>query len=226
MQHLNVGGTEAVLKTGIPLVYTSSSITCGFGTLDSPGTEDQPSEDPERPLEGTPKTYRLTKLAAEERVIDKGAWMVNPDYVVGPGDVHGVVTRPLIRAAALPIIPAPRGGKCFVANEDVARGHLLTLAHGQPGRRYLLGAENRSYREVLETLAQLAGRHPRMLPLPRRVASLLKRLPRFGQTGGALEQMAYPRYRSSDRARSELGWTPGPVNPALQRMLDWSNQST
>ena len=226
MQRLNVGGTEAVLKTGIPLVYTSSSITCGFGPLDCPGTEDGPSEDPARPLHGTPRTYRLTKLAAEARVIDAGSWMVNPDYVVGPGDVHGVVTRPLIRASALPIIAAPRGGKCFVANEDVAQGHLLTVAHGQPGRRYLLGAENRRYSEVLETLARLAGHRPRVVPLPRRVASVLKRLPRFGPTGGALEQMGLERYRSSARARSELGWTPGPVNQALQSMLDWSAQST
>jgi dihydroflavonol-4-reductase len=225
MRRLNVDGTDKVLRLGIPTVYTSSSITCGFGPIDRPGTEDEPSEDPQRPLQGTPRAYRETKLQAEALVREARAWMVNPDYVVGPGDVNGVVTQPLLRASRLPVIPAPRGGKCFVSLKDVASGHLLVLGKGRPGRRYLLGSENRSYADILGTLAQLRGRRVAVIGLPRRVASVLKRLPRVGPTGGALEQMGLHRYRSSERARAELDWNPTPVDDALLEMLHWSRRA-
>lgn len=215
MRRLNIGGTEVVLGLGLPTVITSSSITCGFGSWERPGSEDEPSEDPRRPIRGTGRVYRETKLAAEARAAEAGAWIVNPDYVVGAGDVHGVVTRPLLMAARLPLIPAPRGGKCFVDVADVGEGHLLALERGRPGRRYLLGAENRRYGEVFTTLARLLGRRPRTAPLPALLPRALKHLPRVGQTMGALEQMTLPRFRSGDRARAELGWTPGPVDGAL-----------
>ena len=65
MESINVGGTRAVLSVGLPVVYTSSSITCGFGSRAQPGTEDEPSEDPRHPIQGTGARYRQTKLAAE-----------------------------------------------------------------------------------------------------------------------------------------------------------------
>jgi len=218
MRRINLGGTEQILALGLPTVLTSSSITCGFGAFDRPGTEDEPSEDPARPIAGTGKVYRETKLGIESRGRDVGAWIVNPDYVVGTGDVHGVVVRPLLMAARLPVIPAPAGGKCFVALDDAAEGHLLALEHGVPGRRYLLGAENRRYGEVFATLARMLGRRPRTVPLPAALPRALKRLPRVGQTMGALEQMTLPRFRSGGRARTELGWRPGPVDDALRAL--------
>lgn len=219
MRRLNLGGTEVVLALGLPTVVTSSSITCGFGSWERPGTEDEPSEDPRRPIRGTGRVYRETKLGAEAMATDAGAWIVNPDYVVGAGDVHGVVTRPLLLVARLPLIPAPRGGKCFVGLGDVGEGHLLALERGRPGRRYLLGAENRRYGEVFATLARLLGRRPRTAPLPALLPRALKHLPRVGQTMGALEQMTLPRFRSGERARRELGWSPGPVDSALAELV-------
>ena len=95
MFRLNVDGTQAVLNTEIPTVYTSSSITCGFGPLNQPVRKTSPMKTAVS-LQGTPHSYRETKLIAEEMVREAAAWMVNPDYVIGPGDVHGVVTTPLI----------------------------------------------------------------------------------------------------------------------------------
>jgi dihydroflavonol-4-reductase len=218
MEALNVGGTRAVLALGLPVVYTSSSITCGFGTT-RPGTEDEPSEDPRHPMRGTPRAYHRTKLAAEALVAAAGGFLVNPDYVVGPGDRGGVVTGPLLRAARLPVIPVPPGGKCFVGVNDVGEGHLLAWRFGVPGRRYLLGAENRTYADVIGTIARLRG-HPRpVVPLPPVVARVLRHVPRLGPTAGALEQMALLRYRSGERARTELEWRPRPVDEALAAMV-------
>lgn len=219
MRALNVESTRTVLALGLPVVYTSSSITCGFGDATRPGNEDEPSEDPGAPLRGTPRVYRDTKLAAEALVGDAGGIVVNPDYVVGPGDVGGVVTRPLLQVSRLPLIPAPRGGKCFVGVDDAGEGHVLAWLRGTPARRHLLGAENRLYGDVLATLARLRGRRPVLLPLPAPVASLLRVVPGMAPTAGALEQMTLVRFRDAGRARRELGWSPGPVDDALREML-------
>lgn len=219
MHALNVGGSEVMLALGIPTLCTSSSITCGFGPLHNPGHEDQPSEDPANPIRGTGKVYRQTKLAIEALARDHGALLVNPDYVVGPGDLHGVVTGPLLRASRMPLIPAPRGGKCFVSARDVGIGHVLAWRHGQPGRKYLLGSENLPYLDVLRTLAELQGHRLRTLRLPRRLPGLLSHLPVIGGTAGAIEQMNLARYRSNQRAREELGFAPEPVIGALRAMV-------
>ena len=222
MESLNVGGTRVVVESGAPVVYTSSSITCGYGSWDRPGGEDDPSEDPQAPIRGTGRMYRLTKLAAEEIVGEADGWIANPDYVVGPGDVKYTVTGPLLAAARLPVIPAPGGGKCFVGVHDVGEGHLGVFARGRPGRRYLLGAENRRYRDVLAVLARLLGRHPRVLNLPDAVPRALASLRPLRPLAGPLEQMSLERYRDSGRARSELGWSPRPVDEALEALVAWS----
>lgn len=218
MESINVGGTRAVLSVGLPVVYTSSSITCGFGSKQRPGTEDDPSEDPRHPIRGTGARYRQTKLEAERLIAEAGGYIVNPDYVIGAGDVNGVVTGPLLAAARLPIILAPRGGKCFIGVDDVGLGHLLVLG-GLPGRRYLLGAENLSYGEIFGRVAAALGRRPRIVPLPRSIPRLLRRIPRLGQTAGAAEQMGLERYRSNTRAARELGFSPAPIDAAVQAMV-------
>lgn len=225
MQRLNVEGTRAVLALGLPVVYTSSSITCGFGSEERPGTEDEPSEDPKHPMRGTPRAYHDTKRAAEALVAAAGGLIVNPDYVVGPGDLQGVVTGPLLRAARMPVLPAPPGGKCFVGVDDVGEGHVLAWERGEPGRRYLLGAENRRYANVIATLAHLLHRPCLTLPLPASTHAVLRRIPGLSPIAGALEQMSLVRYRSAARARAELGWAPRPVDDALRDMVDNESES-
>jgi nucleoside-diphosphate-sugar epimerase len=221
MRTLNVEGTRAVLGLGLPTVCCSSSITCGFGPAQDPGQEDGPSEDPRRPLRGTGRVYRETKLAAEALAAAAGAWIVNPDYVVGPGDVRGVVTASLLAAARLPVFPDPGGGKGFVDVDDCGEGHLLALERGTPGRRYLLSAEPRSYAAVIATLRRMRGQPPRRIPLPLPLIRAACHVPGLAPTAGALEQMSLPRYRSGARARAELGWRPRPVDAALARMFAW-----
>lgn len=221
MRRVNVQGTQAVLGLGLPTLCCSSSITCGFGPPEAPGGEDGPSEDPARPVRGTGRVYRETKLAIEALARDAGAWIANPDYVVGPGDVGGVVTAGLLAAARLPVFPDPGGAKGFVDVDDCGAGHLHVLTRGRPGRRYLLSAEVRRYADVVGTLRRLQGGTARRIPLPLPLVRLACHVPPLAPTAGALEQMSLPRYRSAARARTELGWRPRPVDAALARMLAW-----
>ena len=121
----------------------------------------------------------------------------------------------------LRILPAPHGGKCFVGVDDVGEGHVRSWLHGQPGRRYLLGAENRRYADVLRTLARMQGLRLRLLPIPRMLPRTLARVPGLRSRAAEGEQMNLERYRSNARARRELGWEPRPVDEALREALGW-----
>jgi len=52
-------------------------------------------------------------------------------------------------------------GLNFVGVEECAAGHLLVSEKGKIGERYLLGAENLTLKELLDTLAKITG-----LPAP------------------------------------------------------------
>ena len=114
---------------------------------------------------------------------------------------------------------------------DVAEGMVLAMDRGRPGRRYLLGAENRSIREVFALLAELTGLPEPARRVPYGVAlaaayvsefiadTLTRRMPLATVTGVRLTR----RVMSFDTGRSldELGLRPRPVKDALANALAW-----
>jgi dihydroflavonol-4-reductase len=121
-------------------------------------------------------------------------------------------------------------GLNIVDVHDVAEGHLLAWAKGRAGERYILGARNMSLIEILRTLAPLAQRPAPRLRIPlavalaagyadNAVAALLGRPPRIPLEG--VKMARYKMYVSIEKARRELGYSPGPVEPALARAVEW-----
>src|SRR5206468_2892072 len=76
--------------------------------------------------------------------------------------------------------------------DDVAQGHLLALARGRVGQRYILGGENLMLRELLGEIARLAGRRAPRVRLP--VAPLIP-------LAHGAEALAGPSRRRATRAR-------------------------
>jgi dihydroflavonol-4-reductase len=102
------------------------------------------------------------------------AVVVNPAVIFGPGR-PGEGTMQIVeqvRGGKLPLGFAPAGGTCVVDVEDVAEGHRRALALGHTGERYVLGAENLRWIELLGTLAQALGVSPPTRTLPPRLAGL------------------------------------------------------
>lgn len=177
--------------------------------------------------------YDATKAEAHtlaESFIADGLPLVllQPGAIYGPGDASDLAhaVRDAMRGR-LPLMP--RGSAyCWAHVEDVARGHLLALERGQPGRAYFLTGPVAGLDDALRAAAAVGGVRPPW-PVPPallRVASKLtavldKILPLpSAYTGEALRVAAGVTYLGcSDRAQSELGWVTRPFQPTWSDLL-------
>lgn len=236
MRMLHLEATRALLtagrQVGARVLFCSSSVTVGFGSREAPGDEDTPVDaDAIYGKRGGLRVYHDTKLAAEAMVAEAGGVVVNPDYVLGAWDVKPTSGQLLLSVARGWVPFYPKGGKCFVDADDCAAGHLAAMDRGQPGRRYLLGNHNLSYREFMGVCAELSGRRPPVFPLPSlglrvvgRAGKLLQRVDahRFvGLDSAVLLAMQQERYRSGRRSWDELGVPRTAIRETVKKALDW-----
>ena len=232
----NLEGTRivmgAALAAGIKrIVYTSSVATI------APLPGGAASED--RPLtEATAiGAYKRSKVVAERlveaMVAERGlpAVIVNPSTPIGPRDVRPTPTGRILVEAATGKIPAfVDTGLNIVHVDDVARGHVLALAKGKVGRRYILGGEDVMLKDLLAEVADRVGRKAPTISLP--IAPLMP-LAHVSETWGrltgkepmltrdALKMARYKMFFASDRAKAELGYTHRPWQQAVGDALDW-----
>jgi dihydroflavonol-4-reductase len=213
---VNVEGTRMILAAALArgvrrFLFTSTAGTCGPVPGRIATEEDEP---PEWELS---VPYKRTKLEAERLALAAGAVVVNPTTPVGDGDARPTPTGQMIEDVATGRIRGfvPTTGLNVADVRDVARGHVLAIERGKPGERYLLGGVNVSLRELFAVIADLAGRaRPRIrVPYPVAVAAA-----KAGLANAEEVKLArIPMYFSSAKARSTLGYEPGPVEPALAR---------
>jgi dihydroflavonol-4-reductase len=215
---VNVDGTRNVLeacrRAGVErLVHTSTCATCGPVPGRAATEEDAP------PGWELAVPYKRTKLEAERLALGAGAVCVNPTTPVGDGDTRPTPTGAMIRGVVSGRYRAyPRIGVNLVDVRDVARGLALALERGRHGERYLLGGVDLPLREVFAAVADLAGR-------PRPVAAVPYAAVKVGAALGLVNRheailARTPAYFSSAKAERELGYRPGPVEPALRRAVE------
>jgi dihydroflavonol-4-reductase len=225
MRRIHVDATRAMLEAaraaGVRrVVVCSSSITVGWGPITAPGDEETPLDPDVYGRTGPLRAYHDTKaeserLAREARGVE--AVVVNPDYVIGPWDVKPTSGALIVMMANRWIPVFPRGGKCFVDAEDCAEAHVAAMTRGTHGRRYLLGAHNRSYQDFMRLVATVVGCRPPVAPLPRRVTTLVRGFPQ----ARLLLAMQEERYRSGRRAVEELGMPVRPLEDSIEAAYRW-----
>jgi dihydroflavonol-4-reductase len=215
-ERVNVEGTRTIVAAALDkgvrrFVFTSTAGTCGPVPGKIATEEDEP---PDWELS---VPYKRTKLEAERLALAVGAVVVNPTTPVGEGDSKPTPTGRMIEGVATGRI---RGyvettGLNVVDVRDVARGHALALERGQPRERYLLGGVNLPLEDLFAVIADLAGRPRPRLRVPYPVAEAAAKAGFMNAEEIKLARI--PMYFSWEKARSRLGYEPGPVEPALAR---------
>jgi len=154
-----------------------------------------------------------------------------PTTPVGPGDWKPTPTGKIIVDFLTRKMPGyVETGLNFVAVEDVAAGHLLVAEKGRIGERYLLGAENLTLKQMLDTLAEITGIPAPRLKIPHSVAlgyayaentisRILGREPQIPVEGVKIAR--HNMFVDCSKAIRELGFAAGPVSAALDRAVNW-----
>jgi dihydroflavonol-4-reductase len=230
-ERINVDATWRVLDTARDarferLVHVGSVVAVGVASAARPLLDEDAPWDPT--LESV--DYVRTKRRGDEGALSRGAVVVDPGAVFGPGSLHSNTTRFLerVRRRGAPWW-VPPGGLAVVDVGDVAEGLVLAAERGQAGRRYLLVESNWSLRELFRCAAELAGRRPPWGTLSRSLwlttvagAALVDRLRPLELLAPQGLRLLAEHYRCDGRrARQELGWAPRPFAQTLQRTLLW-----
>ncbi len=232
----NVSGTRIVMQeaqaAGVErIVYTSSVATLRTGPAGE--TFDESVNMDERHAIGA---YKRSKLLAERVATEMAAQglpvvIVNPSTPIGPRDVKPTPTGRLILEAASGRVPAfVDTGLNMVHVDDVAAGHLAALERGRIGERYILGGQNAGLADILATVAQLSGRKPPRIKLPRAAvypvalaAEAVAR--RTGRepfvTVDGLKMSKNLMFFTSAKAERELGYKARPYAEGIRDAIEW-----
>jgi dihydroflavonol-4-reductase len=238
--HTNVEGTRIVMEEALHaglerIVYTSSVATFDLRSA-GPADETRPL-----PVSEAVGAYKRSKVMAERLVDDMvisdrlPAVIVNPSTPIGPRDVRPTPTGRIIIEAACGRMPAfIDTGLNFVHVDDVAAGHVAALRRGRIGERYILGGENVTLRRLLTDIAEIVGRRPPSIELPRAAlypfafgAELLARLTGrepFATVDG-LRMSRYYMHFDDSKARRELGYASRPYRDGIIDAIAWFAQN-
>lgn len=224
---------DAALSSGIKkLIYTSSLTTVGKGksgrSADESDAYDMAGRDPHPYFRVKHLLENEFALAAREKGLP--VVMVNPTGCFGPYE---------LKAREMCLIPQLKLGKIpgyierpinVVDTADVARGHVLAAEKGRIGERYILGAHNMTTGVLMNEICDaIKVKPPRVkFPLPMALAVAYAseavsvpcgRTPAIPVLG--VRFVEYGQHISSDKARTELGYEPGPMKPCFERALGW-----
>lgn len=237
MYRCNVEGTRSIIRaaqeSGIRrVIYTSSVATMGFTTTGHIADESSPVS-----LRDMVGHYKRSKFMAEEIALEAGrnganVVIVNPTTPIGEQDIKPTPTGRIIVDFLKRKFPAYVDTGLNLADvKEIARGHLLAMEKAVPGRRYILGGENLTLKQILDKLSALTGLASPRVQVPHAVALGFAALDEFF-TGVVLRKepratidavrMGYKKmFASSAKAERELGYKVIPVEDALRRAIQW-----
>jgi dihydroflavonol-4-reductase len=106
--------------------------------------------------------YGYAKYLAElevQKAVSRGidAVIVNPTLVFGRGDLYRQSSSIVTQVAERRLPVGVSGGLNCVHIDDVIEGHIAAMELGRTGERYILGGENLTFMEMLQTIASVTG---------------------------------------------------------------------
>jgi dihydroflavonol-4-reductase len=237
MYRANVDGTRDLLKLAREkrvrrVVYTSSVATMAFRTDGIVVNEDTPVT-----IGDMVGHYKRSKFLAEQQAIaaaqdGQQVIILNPTTPIGPNDAKPTPTGRIFVDFLNRKFPAyVDTGLNLVDVFEVARTHAAALEVGKPGRRYILGGENLTLKQILDKMSAITGIPSPTTKIPFTIAAtyaffeetITGRI-RGREPRATLEEVRMGRkkmFASSARAQRELNFKILPVYPAMRAAIEW-----
>lgn len=223
MYRINVEGTrniaEACMMLDVFLLYCSSVVTVGAATDPSSVLNEKSTYN----LRDYDSGYCETKKDAEGLLQEYCAAnrlrcvIVNPSNVYGYGDAEKGSRKTQIRVAQGKFPFYPTGGINLVSVEDVCQGMIAAWERGRIGERYILGGDNIAASQLFSQYAAASGASSPWIPVPRFFSLLLSYVGVVDYEKAALSSLYF--YFSSDKAHTELGYSPKHTPHAIQESV-------
>jgi dihydroflavonol-4-reductase len=237
MYRANVDGTRELLRmareAGVKrFVYTSSVATMHFREDGLVINEDTPVS-----IGDMVGHYKRSKFLAEQEAIGAAksgqkVVILNPTTPIGPCDAKPTPTGRIFVDFLNRKFPAyVDTGLNLVDVSEVARMHVAALTAGSFGRRYILGGENLTLKQILDKMSAITQIPSPTVKIPFAVAAAYAFFEEWitGRIRGrepraTLEEVRMGRkkmFASSARAQQELGLRILPVYPAMRAAIEW-----
>ena len=231
----NVAGTrnllEAAGRAGVERIVYTSTVGCIGMPQDRYGDEETPVD-----ISHMTGHYKRSKWLAEQIALEKAraglpVVIVNPTAPIGDHEWKPTPTGKIIVDFLRDKLPAfVDTGLNLVDARDVAFGHILAAERGRVGERYILGCENLTLEQILARVAAIANKPAPKLKVPYALAYAAGVVSTgWAQVTGnpplaPLEGVRMARKKmfvTHAKAARELGFTPRPVQAALQCAVSW-----
>ena len=233
---VNCYGTEIVIavarKRGIARFLHCSTESILFPASPS---EQGSAEDTLPITDDMPGPYTRSKMLAE-RLAMKAAVSGFPIVIASPTMPIGLHDHNLTPPAAM--LRHFLSGRLqlyldFIVNlvdvRDVATGLVLAMERGRIGHRYVLGGESIPLKQLLRLVAAISGRRHLHIPIPGGMAKIATAIMEFvadhmtrrapSGTAEGVRIALRATALSNEKAQAELGYAPGPVEPALRETV-------
>lgn len=219
------------------LVHTSTVNTIGYGSAIQPADETVPMREP-----FVDSFYAKSKRKGEQAVLEAARqqpdWhvvVINPGFMIGAWDVKPSSGRMLQLAYNKSVAYAPRGGKAFVAVQDVAEAAVNALTKGSNGERYIVTNSRGclSIKELYQMQARVMGYSQKVVTLPNwllatagRVGDMLRCMGvRTEVSTRNVRQLMVREYYDNSHGTCELGYHETPIEEAVEQYHRWVEEN-
>jgi dihydroflavonol-4-reductase len=237
MYRANVDGTRDLLRLAREarvrrVIYTSSVATMNFRQDGVVVNEETPVS-----LADMVGHYKRSKFLAEQQAIaaaqdGQQVIILNPTTPIGPNDAKPTPTGRIFVDFLNGKFPAyVDTGLNLVDVREIAWAHVAALSAGVAGRRYILGGENLTLKQILDKMSAITGIPSPTVEIPFAIAATYAFFEEWitGRIRGkepraTLEEVRMGRkkmFASSARAQQELDFRIVPVNPAMRAAIEW-----
>jgi len=231
---VNVVGTQNLLRVALHLGYERVVVTGSYSAVGYPKESSKAPGDETMSFYPFDEVlpYARTKQQVEHECLK--ACVEGLDVVIatscailGPSDfTPSRMGRTLIDHAHGKLHAYIPGGFEFVSYRDIVEGHLLAMARGRAGQKYVFSTQFLSLDDIMDIFEEVTGRPRPRLKLPADVMAGVAVVSSFFYnnfspttpqrfTPAAVRILKQQRHADTSKARTELGFEPTSIRKAV-----------